>query len=137
MKGGPPAKQPGTANQRKRILLVDDHPLIRESLAQRINSELDLVVCGEAADAPAALAAIQSQNPDLAIVDIALSGKSGLDLIKDIKVQSPKLPVIVLSMHDERLYAERSLRAGAQAYVMKQENPEAVLRAIRQVLGGH
>lgn len=124
--------------RKQRILLVDDHPIVCEGLAKRINSESDLVVCGQARDTYSALAAITKLKPDIAIIDIALGdGGSGVELIKDIKVRWPKLPMLALSMHDETLYAERSLRAGAKGYVMKQEDPELLLRAIQQVLRGH
>ena len=126
-----------TDDSKLRILLVDDHPILNEGLAQRINSEPDLMVCGQARDVPTGLAKIETLTPDCAIVDIALGGgTNGIELIKDIKVRWPHLPVLVLSMHDEALYAERSLHAGAKGYVMKQEEPEVLLRAIRQVLRG-
>lgn len=130
---GKPAEE---ANDKQRILLVDDHPIVCEGLAQKINGELDLMVCGQARDAHAALEAIEKLRPDIAVVDIALGDTSGVELIKDIKVRFPKLPALVLSMHDEVLYAERSLHAGAKGYVMKQEEADVLLRAIRQVLGG-
>lgn len=123
---------------KQQILLVDDHPIVCEGLIQRINSEPDLAVCGQASDAHGALAAVPKHKPDIVIVDVALgNGASGVELIKDIKVRWPKLPTLVLSMHDEALYAERSLRAGAKGYVMKQEQPEVLVRAIQQVLRGH
>jgi DNA-binding NarL/FixJ family response regulator len=118
------------------LLLVDDHPILSEGVAQRINGEPDLAVCAQAPNAPAALEAIETYQPDLAIIDISLTGTSGIELLKDIQVRFPKLPVLVLSMHDEKLYAERCLRAGARAYLMKQERPEVLIRAIRQVLRG-
>ncbi|MHC4156340.1 MAG: response regulator transcription factor [Planctomycetota bacterium] len=124
-------------NQHKtRILIVDDHPIVREGLAKLINQEQDMAVCGQAEDAHQAVKAVSTLNPDLVIVDISLKETSGMDLIKDIKAQHPKLPVLTLSMHDESLYAERALRAGAQGYIMKQEAPEMVVAAIRSVLGG-
>lgn len=119
-----------------RVLLVDDHPIVRQGLAQLINLEPDLVVCAEASDGQQALEQIESEKPDVAIVDISLSDRSGIELIKDIKVRSPALPVLALSMHDEVLYAERALRAGAKGYVMKQEATEKVMSAIRRVLHG-
>src|SRR5579862_1952306 len=121
---------------RQRVLLVDDHPVVCEGLAQRINSEPDLEVCGQARDAHTALDAIEKLRPHIAVVDIALGSSSGVELIKDMKVRYPHLPALVLSMHDEALYAERSLHAGAKGYVMKQEVTEILLRAIRQVLRG-
>lgn len=133
---GTRSKPQDAADDRQRVLLVDDHPILCEGLAQKINGELDLMVCGQARDAHAALEAIEKLRPDIAVVDIALGDTSGVELIKDIKVRFPKLPALVLSMHDEALYAERSLHAGAKGYVMKQEEPEVLLRAIRQVLRG-
>ena len=130
------SKYEDTDGDRQRVLLVDDHPIVCEGLAQKINGESDLMVCGQARDTHAALSAIEKLRPDIVVVDIALGGGSGIELVKDIKVRSPKLPALMLSMHDEALYAERSLHAGAKGYVMKQEEPEVLLRAIRQVLRG-
>jgi DNA-binding NarL/FixJ family response regulator len=121
---------------KQQILLVDDHPVVCEGLAQRINAEPDLAVCGRASDGHSALDAIEKLRPHIAVVDIALGAGSGVELIKDIKVRYPHLPALVLSMHDEQLYAERSLHAGAKGYVMKQEETTVLLRAIRQVLRG-
>lgn len=129
-------KQPEAAHEKQRVLLVDDHPILCEGLAQRINGEPDLVVCGQARDNHTALEALEKLRPDIAVVDIALGETSGIELIKDIKARHPRLPTLVLSMHDEALYAERSLHAGAKGYVMKQEEAEVLLHAIRQVLGG-
>ena len=128
--------QPEGDEDKQRVLLVDDHPLVCEGLARRINEEPDLLVCGQARDAFSALEAIEKLQPHVAVVDIALGSGSGVELIKDIKVRHPRLPALVLSMHDEALYAERSLHAGAKGYVMKQEEPTTVVRAIRQVLRG-
>jgi DNA-binding NarL/FixJ family response regulator len=130
------SKQPEAADIKQRVLLVDDHPLVCEGLAQRINGEVDLVVCGQARDANAALNAIEKLRPHIAVVDLALGEGSGIELIKDLKLRYPNLPTIVLSMHDETLYAERSLQAGAKGYVMKQEETDVLLQAIRQVLLG-
>ena len=125
------------ADKRKaRVFLVDDHPLVREHLTALIRREADLEVCGEAADAPTALALIGRQAPDLVILDISLKRSSGLELIKNLKELWPKLPVLVLSMHDEMLYAERSLRAGALGYITKEEATVNVLSAVRRVLAG-
>ena len=124
------------AGAKQRVLLVDDHPLVCEGLAQRINGEPDLEVCGQARDAHAALEAIEKLRPHIAVVDLALGEGSGIELIKDVKLRYPQLPTIVLSMHDETLYAERSLHAGAKGYVMKQEETDVLLLAIRQVLRG-
>src|ERR1700690_3090816 len=129
-------KQPDVAGIKQRVLLVDDHPLVCEGLAQRINGEPDLEVCGQARDAHAALAAIEKLQPHIAVVDLALGEGSGIELIKDVKVRYPRLPTLVLSMHDEALYAERSLHAGAKGYVMKQQETSILLQAIRQVLRG-
>ena len=123
-------------NKKLRILIVDDHPVVRQGLKLLINQEPDLMVCGEAEDPRKALAAIQEQQPDFAIIDLSLAHSSGIDLIKNIKLRCPNLPILVLSMHDESLYAERALRAGARGYIMKQEAPEKVITAIRQVLQG-
>lgn len=120
---------------RRRILVVDDHPMMREGLRQLIANEPDLEVCCEAEDAPTALRFLD-QRPDLAIVDITLRDSNGLELIKDIRVRQPDTPVLVLSMHDESLYAERVLRAGGQGYIMKHEGGEKIMAAIRQVLAG-
>jgi DNA-binding NarL/FixJ family response regulator len=124
-------------SQRKgRLLLVEDHPVTREGLAQLLNQQPDLQVCGQAGTAPEALTAADALKPDLVLVDIALGGTSGLELIKDLARRHAALPVLVLSTHDELLYAERSLRAGAKGYVMKHEPTERVMAAIRQVLRG-
>jgi DNA-binding NarL/FixJ family response regulator len=122
--------------EKSRLLIVDDHPLFREGLSQLISHDPDLVVCGEAADAAEALRVIPELNPDLVLVDISLGGASGIDLIKSIKDSYDDLPLLVISMHDESLYAERSLRAGAMGYVMKHEPGKTVRNAIRKVLGG-
>src|SRR5216110_87583 len=120
----------------KRIVIVDDHPLFRKGLEQLIHSEDGFAVCGEANNAPEAMDVIRKLNPDLAIVDLSLPGANGIELIKNIRAEFAKLPVLILSMHDESLYALRSLRAGAQGYVMKQEALENVIGAIREVLAG-
>lgn len=121
---------------RKRILIVDDHPIFREGLSQSISRHPDLCVCGETEDAEQALRAIASLGPDLVILDITLPGKTGLELIKELRLLHPKLLVLAVSMHEESLYAARILRAGARGYVMKQETPATVLRAICHVLNG-
>ncbi len=122
--------------ERRRILLVDDHPVVRDGLAQLINRSGDLTVCREAGDAAEALHALEEALPDLAIVDISLKGVDGLELIKQVRARWPTLPILVLSMHNEELFAERVLRAGARGYIMKQEATGSVLTAIRKVLGG-
>jgi DNA-binding NarL/FixJ family response regulator len=122
--------------QKAKVLLVDDHPMVREWLATLINQQADLQVCGEADSAPKAMQIIGPAKPDVAIVDISMEGGSGIELIKNIKASHPNVMVIVLSMHDEALYAERALRAGARGYIMKKEATKGVLQAIRCVLGG-
>ncbi|HVT23496.1 MAG TPA: response regulator transcription factor [Rhizomicrobium sp.] len=119
-----------------RILIVDDHPLVRESLTTLIQQHPEFVVCGEAATQDEAMAAIEVTSPDLAIVDISLSRGSGLDLVKNVKTRYPDLAIIVLSMHDESIYAERVVRAGARGYVMKKESTRKVIDAIRHVMNG-
>lgn len=131
-----PARRIKPDDSKTRILIVDDHPMLREGVKQRINRESDLTVCAEASSAAEGLEAIGRHRPDMVIADIAMSGKSGIELIKDIKVQYPKVPVVVLSVHDELLYAERALRAGARGYVMKQESPDLLIQAVRRVRGG-
>lgn len=121
---------------RRTILIVDDHPIFRHGLAQLINQEHDLEVCGEAEDYHSALTCVERLAPDLVIVDITLKNMSGIDLIKDLHRFYRTLPMLVISMHEESLYAERSLRAGARGYIMKQEASESVIDAIRQVLQG-
>ncbi len=120
--------------KRTRVLLVDDHPMVRERLAEIINSEADLCVCGEAEDRHEALQAIKTSKPDLAIVDLTLKDSYGLELIKDIRSRWPNVRILVVSMHDESLYAERVLRAGALGYITKQEASRNILVAIRRVL---
>lgn len=124
------------AKKKSRVLIVDDHPIMLDGLRVLINQEPDLVVCAEAQDAGRALAAIATSKPDLVITDITLPGKSGLELVKDLAAMHPDLPVLVVSMHDEALYAERVLRAGARGYAMKHDGGEKLLRAIRHVLSG-
>lgn len=122
--------------QKSRVLVVDDHPIIRRGLADLINQETDLEVCGEATDAHQALEMVATHKPDITLVDISLKELNGIELIKHLKSRHAKLAMLVLSMHDETLYAERALRAGARGYVMKQEPPEILIGAIRKVLGG-
>jgi len=121
---------------KKTVFVVDDHPLLRQGLAMMINQETDLMVCGEAEDAPTAMKAIASFKPDILIADISMNGPDGLDLLKNLRMLYPDLPVLVLSMHDESIYAERALRARANGYIMKQEATEKVLVAIRRILDG-
>jgi DNA-binding NarL/FixJ family response regulator len=122
--------------KKKRVYLVDDHAMFREGLRQLIDREPNLTVCGDASNAEEALAGIRSSHPDVVIVDISLAVSSGLDLIKDLKAEIDDLPILVVSMHDETLYAERVLRAGAMGYVMKHEPAKTVKAAIHKVLGG-
>jgi len=128
--------QPRNEARRSKVLIVDDHPITRHGLAQLLNHEADLCVCGEAEDAQKALGLIKSLEPDLVLSDITMAGKSGLELIKDMQALHPHVAVLVLSMHDESLYAERILRAGARGYLMKSAGGAELLVAIRQVLRG-
>lgn len=131
----PPKTEAKTVNGCK-VLLVEDHPMFREHLGNLINRELGMSVCGEADNIRDAMRLIHETQPDIAIVDITLRGSSGLELIKDIKAQKLEVNVLVLSMHDEELYAERALRAGAKGYITKNEASTEVVRAIRSVLQG-
>jgi DNA-binding NarL/FixJ family response regulator len=118
------------------VVIVEDHPMFREQLALLINKEPDMIVCGEADNVRDGLRLIKDRQPKIAIVDITLSGSSGLELLKDLRAHEIELPVLVLSMHDEKLYAERALRAGAKGYITKHEASASVMVAIRQVLAG-
>jgi len=129
-------KPAGNKSGKRRVLIIDDHPVLREGLALVINQQHDLAVCGEAADARQAFGAIAKLKPDVALVDISLETSSGLELIKDAHAQFPKLIMLACSMHDEALYAERALRAGARGYIMKREPTGELLAAIRHVLTG-
>jgi DNA-binding NarL/FixJ family response regulator len=124
------------SSRKKTVFVVDDHPIIRRGLALLINREPDLTVCGDAEEMHAALSAINSLKPDILILDISLNGPDGLEILKNVRLTAPHLPVLILSMHDESLYAERALRAGANGYVMKQEAIENVLTALRRILSG-
>lgn len=126
-----------TSESNHRVFIVEDHPVFREGLVRMLNTETDLEVCGEAGDFDEGLKGIKKHKPDLVLVDLELPDKSGLDLIK--KVRSLKIPVkmLVVSMYDEALYADRVLRAGGDGYIMKEESPEEITRAIRDVLEGH
>src|SRR5277367_5247882 len=119
-----------------RVLLVDDHPIVRQGLALLIDREADLSVCGGAEGAHSAFHAIETLRPDIVVLDISLSGPDGLDVLKEIRMKTGSLPVLILSMHDESIYAERAMRAGANGYIMKQEATEKVLVAIRRILQG-
>jgi DNA-binding NarL/FixJ family response regulator len=121
---------------RTRVLLVDDHPLVRNALKETLSREPDLAVCGEAEDRDGTLAAIEAGRPDLAIVDLGLKNSDGIRLIQDIHERYPRMLMLVLSMHDESLYAERAIRAGASGYISKQEAPPKIMQAVRTVLSG-
>ena len=124
------------APEAKRIVIVDDHPLFRKGLEELIHSDGSFAVCGEAGNASEGIDVIRQLNPDLAIVDLSLPGANGIELIKNVRAEFPKLPILVLSMHDESLYALRALRAGAEGYVMKHEAMANVIQAIREVFDG-
>jgi len=119
-----------------KIAIVDDHPIVRQGLGQLIACQDDMTVCGEAEDIASALEMIQQTSPDLLVLDIALPDGSGVDLIEQLKVSTPHLPILVLSMHDESFYAERVLRAGARGYITKSQASESVIEAIRKIIGG-
>ena len=127
-----PAARPG----KRRVLLVDDHPIVRQGLAELINRQKNLVVCGETGSGREAPELARRLNPDLAVIDVSLKDASGIQLLKTLKLQHPRLPLLVLSMHEEGLYAERALRAGAMGYIMKQEASEIILKAIQSALQG-
>ncbi len=121
---------------KRRVLIVDDHPLMRQGLAQLVNQQPDLTVCGEAEDVPEALQKTTDLKPDVVIVDLSLKGSDGIELIRNLHSRNAQLPLLVLSMHDEALYAERALKAGARGYIMKQEATNQVLSGLRRVLSG-
>jgi len=126
----------GQAAQRKRVLHVDDHPIVCKAVAELLELEPDLTACAPAHDAASALESIQRLRPDIAIVDISLPGTSGLELVKELRTRCPELPVLVFSTHDESLYAERALQAGARGYLMKEAPPEELVAALRRIMGG-
>jgi len=129
--------QETTMNKETRILVIDDHPIVRDGLEHLLSRESDLLICGQAEDAEAGLKALEETSPDLVIVDISLQdGISGLELTKIITEKYPELPILVLSMHDEALYAERVIRSGARGYIMKQEMTGTIVDAIRMVMEG-
>jgi DNA-binding NarL/FixJ family response regulator len=130
------AEKRKSQKSKKRILIVDDHPMMRQGLAQLISDEPDLAVLGEAATARQALDLVTARKPDLVLLDISLPDKNGLELVKDIHALSPEVLILAVSMHDEALFAERMLRAGARGYIMKQEGGKELLAAIRQILRG-
>jgi len=131
-----PGDPAATSPAKRKVFLVDDHPIVRQGLAQLIDNEPDLMVCGQGEDTFGSLRAIKIAKPDLCLVDVSLKDGDGIELIKELKAQMPDVPVLMLSMHDEQLYAERALRAGARGYIMKQEPPTIVLTALRKVLEG-
>jgi len=122
--------------QRKKVMIVDDHPLIRQGVARLVQQEQDLAICGEAEDTAEAIEAIAATRPDIVVLDITLKTSNGVELLAMLHKRFPDLPVLILSMHDEAIYAERTLRAGARGYVMKQDSPEKLIEAIRRVLAG-
>lgn len=122
--------------QRRRVLLVEDHPIFRKGIAMLLQHEPDLVICGEAETAGHALELVEKTDPDIVLADITLKDVNGIELVKSLRALRPGLPVLVVSMHEESLYAERALRAGARGYLMKQAPPDHVVSAIRQVLQG-
>lgn len=132
----PPSKPAPVTDSRKRILVVDDHPFMRAGLAQLIDRQPDMVVCCEAGNPAEGLQKAEASRPDLVLSDITMPGRSGAEFIKDLHALQPDLPVLVISMHDESIYAERMLRAGARGYIMKEAGGEALLAAVRQVLRG-
>ena len=131
-----PKATPAPRLKKSSVILVDDHPVVREGLARVIEQEADLEVCDQAKDANEALQKIESSQPDIAVIDVTLDGSHGIELVKDLKIRFPNLLILMLSMHDESLYAERSLRAGAKGYIMKQQPPQELVKAIRRVLQG-
>lgn len=130
------ASDMGSKSAKTKVLLVDDHPMVRRGIAELVNSESDLEVCGEAGDMQEAMAQAGKSKPNMIIVDVSLNGNNGIELMKNLSSRWPTIPILAYSMHDESIYAERSLRAGAKGYVMKQSSPEVLLQAIRLVLHG-
>jgi DNA-binding NarL/FixJ family response regulator len=131
-------KTPGKPepDSRKRILVADDHPMTRAGVAHLLTKQSDMTVCGEVGSPAEALSEISKSNPDLLLTDMTMPGRSGVEFVKDVLALHPKLPILVVSMHDEVIYAERALRAGARGYIMKEAGGEKLLAAIRQVLSG-
>jgi DNA-binding NarL/FixJ family response regulator len=131
-----PSVMPTDARRKRRVFIVDDHAIVRQGLTLLLDREPDFVVCGDAQEAQAALHAITTLQPEILIVDISLQGPDGLDLVKTVRSRGALLPILVLSMHDELIYAERAVRAGANGYIMKQEATDRVLTALRRILDG-
>ncbi len=129
-------KKQDPSQKQIKVVVVDDHPIVRQGLSEMINEEQDVIVCGQAEDADEAMALLRSNPPDMAIVDIALKESSGMELIKNIKASYPEVQILALSMHDESLYAERALRAGAKGYIMKSEATDKVVDAMHQIMDG-
>jgi DNA-binding NarL/FixJ family response regulator len=129
-------EKPGLETAKRTVLLVDDHPVVREGLSARINREADFAVCGTAHDAATMMEAIARLNPNIMVMDLGLPRGHGLELMQDVHAQYPRLPVIIFSLHEESVYAERALRAGARGYLMKHESPERLLEGMRAVLHG-
>jgi len=129
-------KRPSNHKTRSKVLVVDDHPMTRHGIVRLLEQEPDLVVCGEAENAPQALAAVKELQPRVVLADLTMPGGDGLEFIKDVRDQHPEVVLLVVSMHDEALYAQRALRAGARGYIMKNEGGEKLVEAIRQVLQG-
>ncbi len=127
----------GSNRRVRRVLIVDDHPIVRQGLRRIMENEDDLTVCGDAETTPQARASIKELNPDIVITDISLTHGDGIELVRDVRAHHPQLPILVLSMHDETIYAERMLSAGANGYIMKQAASEQFLIAVRRVLEGH
>ncbi|WP_395747891.1 response regulator [Prosthecobacter sp.] len=132
----PAAPEPVAAPAKRRVLIVDDHPIFRNGISQLINHEADLHVCGEICSAAHALTAVEDLKPDIVVLDISIQGTNGIELMKSIRALHPVLPALMVSMHEESIYAERALRAGARGYVMKAAPSEKVIEAIRRVLSG-
>ena len=137
MKPKPSPVEDSSPAARRKVFIVEDHPVFREGLTHIVNAEEDLTVCGEAGDAEQALPDIARLKPHVVVVDISLPGMSGLELIKELRARNGGVKLLVVSMHDEALYADRVLRAGGDGYIMKQEDPEEIIHAIRDVLDGH
>jgi len=132
----PAKKSTGTASNRTRILVVDDHPMMRAGLAQLINRQADMLVCGEAGHSAEAIALFSRAAPDLVLTDLTMPGRGGIEFLKDLKALRASLPILVVSMHDEMVYAERCFRAGASGYIMKESGSEKLLAALRRVIAG-
>jgi len=131
-----PSNTTAVVSDKRRVFIVDDHPLICEAIADLVNQETDMIVCGSVGDYHSALKTVATAHPDIVILDISLKDKSGIDLIKDLKTLHPQVLTLVVSMHEEMLYAHRALQAGARGYIMKSETPEKILEGIRQALAG-